>query len=131
MTKEEFAHMLLPVPGVVDCYVLRDDQGKVTDMISFYHLPSSVLNNEKHKKLEVAYSYYNVATTVPLMMLMKDLLIIARNLNVDVVNALELMENEALFNPLEFKPGDGFLQYYLYNWKCPPCDTKDVGLVLL
>jgi hypothetical protein len=58
----------------------------------------------------VAYSYYNVATTVPLVTLMKDMLIIARNLKVDVFNALELMENEALFPTLEFKPGDGFLQ---------------------
>ena len=90
--------------------MLKNAAGKVTDMISFYHLPSSVLNNPKHDHLEVAYSYYNVATTVPLVTLMKDMLIIARNLKVDVCNALELMENEALFPTLEFKPGDGFLQ---------------------
>ena len=123
--------MLLPREGVVDCYVLKDSSGKVTDMLSCYHLPSSVLNNDKHNHLEVAYSYYNVATTVPLVSLMKDLLIIARNVNVDVVNALELMENETVFEALEFKPGDGFLQYYVYNWKCPPVGTTDVGLVLL
>ena len=76
------ALQLLPREGVVDCYVLKNAAGKVTDMISFYHLPSSVLNNPKHDHLEVAYSYYNVATTVPLMTLMKDMLIIARNLKV-------------------------------------------------
>jgi len=131
MTKEEMAHQLLPREKVVDCYILKDSTGKVTDMISFYHLPSTVLSCEKHNHLEVAYSYYNVATTVPLVKLMKDLLVIARNVNVDVVNALELMDNESIFEELQFKQGDGFLQYYIYNWRCAALDTKEVGLVLL
>lgn len=131
MTEAELAHQLLPVDGVVDAYVLRNESGDVTDLLSFYFLPSTVLNHEKHNRLEVAYSYYNVATSVPMQELMQDLLVIARNQNVDVVNALELMENEPLFVPLEFKPGDGFLQYYVYNWSCPAMKTSDVGLVLL
>ena len=31
---------------------------------------------------------------------------------------------------LKFGIGDGNLQYYLYNWKCPKMDPKNIGLVL-
>lgn len=35
-----------------------ESQGKITDMISFYSLPSSILDSEKHKNLEAAYLFY-------------------------------------------------------------------------
>ena len=42
------------------------------------------------------------------------------------------MENApALLKELKFGPGDGHLQYYLYNWQCPEMEPADVGLVLL
>lgn len=31
MTEEEFAHWLLPREGVVDCFVVKDDNGKVKE----------------------------------------------------------------------------------------------------
>lgn len=37
----------------------------------------------------------------------------------DVFNALDLMENKTFLEKLKFGIGDGNLQYYLYNWKCP------------
>ena len=56
----------------------------------------------------------------------------ARQRDVDVFNALDLMENApALLKELKFGPGDGHLQYYLYNWQCPELEAADVGLVLL
>ena len=33
-------------------------------MCSFYHLPSTVIGHAKHRTLNAAYSFYNVATTV-------------------------------------------------------------------
>jgi hypothetical protein len=49
----------------------------------------------------------------------------------DVFNCLDLMENSAVLRELKFGPGDGSLQYYLYNWQCPPVSSDAVGLVLL
>ena len=49
----------------------------------------------------------------------------------DVFNALNVMENANFLEELKFGKGDGCLQYYLYNWKCPEMEPKDVGLVLL
>lgn len=62
-------------------------------MISFYCLPSSVLKNEKYKELRAAYSYYNVATSMPLKQLMQDALTYAKLEGFDVFNALNIMDN--------------------------------------
>jgi len=131
-SEEEFAHWLLPREGVIQSYVNTDPKtNEVTDFISFYHLPSSIMQNPKHTHLNAAYSFYNVATTVELTDLMKDALILAKRCKQDVFNALNLMENDLFLNELKFGIGDGNLQYYLYNWRCPEMHSKDVGIVFL
>jgi glycylpeptide N-tetradecanoyltransferase len=100
-------------------------------MCSFYHLPSTIIGNDKHSTLNAAYSYFNVAHTVPLESLMRDALVLARNIGADVFNALDLMENKKILEPLKFGIGDGHLQYYLYNWKCPEITPEELGVVLL
>ena len=127
---EEIAHILVPREGVVNSYVLEKD-GTITDFCSFYHLPSTVMTNPAHSKLNAVYSYYNVANTISFHDLMKDALICARNVGADVFNALDLSNNKAVFEPLLFGAGDGHLQYYVYNWKCPEITPQDIGLVLL
>lgn len=46
----------------------------------------------------------------------------------DVFNALDLMENKVFLEKLKFGIGDGNLQYYLYNWKCPPMEPDKVRI---
>ena len=126
---DEVRHWLLPRDKVVNSYVRTDDQGVVTDFLSFYHLPSSILNHDD--TLFAAYSFYNVATTVPLESLMNDALILAKGTGSDVFNALDLMENGSFLEELKFGKGDGCLQYYIYNWACPEMPPDKVGIVLL
>mmetsp|Transcript_22459 Transcript_22459/g.53002 ORF Transcript_22459/g.53002 Transcript_22459/m.53002 type:complete len:422 (+) Transcript_22459:286-1551(+) len=128
-SKEDVAHWLLPRPGVIDTFVMVGSNSKVTDMVSFYHLPSSILGMDE--TLHAAYSYYNVATSVDLLDLMKDALVVANQKETDVFNALNLMENETFLEELKFGKGDGNLQYYVYNWSAPPMNSGDIGLVLL
>lgn len=130
-TREEVHHWLLPREGVINTYVIQDekDKTKVTDMISFYHLPSTILG--KDETLYAAYSYYNIATSVNLTDLMRDALILANSTGSDVFNALNLMENDTFLEELKFGKGDGNLQYYVYNWSCPSMKSGDVGIVLL
>jgi glycylpeptide N-tetradecanoyltransferase len=130
-TEHDVAHIFLPRTGVVSTYVLDDVHGKVTDFCSFYYLPSTVIGNPLHNKLNAVYSYYNVAHTVPYEELIRDLLIIARDDGADVFNALDIMDNPTVFKNLLFGCGDGFLQYYLYNWKVATMPAAEVGLVLL
>lgn len=66
LSETDFGHQLLPREGVVDSFVVCDAAGEVTDLCSFYHLPSTVIGNDRHNKLFAAYSFYNVATSVTL-----------------------------------------------------------------
>ncbi len=128
---DEFAHMMLTREGVVRSWVVEGAGGAITDLCSFYHLPSTIIGNEKYNKLHAVYSYYNVATTMTMGELMQDLLILARDSGADVFNALDLMDNEPTFEPLKFGQGDGHLQYYLFNWKVPEVQPREIGIVLL
>ncbi|XP_071102854.1 glycylpeptide N-tetradecanoyltransferase 2-like [Haliotis cracherodii] len=128
-SEEEFRHWFIPRNGIVDSYVVEVD-GTVTDFVSFYTLPSTVMHHPQHKSLKAAYSFYNVAHKTPWVDLMQDALIVAKNVGFDVFNALDLMDNKEFLEKLKFGIGDGNLQYYLYNWKCPAMDTRRVGLVL-
>jgi len=131
-TEPEVAHWMMPREGVIYSYVRENpSSGEVTDVCSFYSLPSSILGNDKYNLLKAAYSYWNVATTVPLHELMYDSLILAKQHDFDVFNALNVMENDQFLKELKFGIGDGFLQYYLYNWKCPKITPDGMGLVLL
>lgn len=55
------------------------NDGKVTDFLSFYTLPSTIMNHPVHRSLKAAYSFYNVHTTTPLLDLMYDALILAKS----------------------------------------------------
>jgi glycylpeptide N-tetradecanoyltransferase len=63
---------------------------------------------------------------------MNDALILAKEADFDVFNALDLMENAEFIEPLLFGQGDGYLHYYLYNYRMSDVlSPGDVGLVLL
>ncbi|KAJ1654170.1 glycylpeptide N-tetradecanoyltransferase [Dispira simplex] len=164
---EEVSHWLLPVDQVVWTYVAESttEPGKITDLASFYSLPSSVINHATHKHVKAAYLFY-YATDADLTLLAptdrasdshtvtstanhrervsqcpqfkshfvklgQSLLTLARQNGFDVFNCLEMNYNHLLFDELKFKPGDGYLKYYMYNWRCPKVEPDQVGLVML
>ncbi|EGG14860.1 glycylpeptide N-tetradecanoyltransferase [Cavenderia fasciculata] len=129
--EHEIWHWFAPLKNVMDCQVLTDAQGNVTDLFSFYTLPSSIINHPKHKNLKAAFSFYNVATSIPVAELMQDALTVAKNNEFDVFNCLDIFENNQFIKDLKFAPGDGNLQYYLYNYSTPTKKSADIGLVLL
>jgi glycylpeptide N-tetradecanoyltransferase len=131
LDEHEIAHWLVPRVGVISAFVVEDPEThKITDLCSFYHLPSTIIGNDKYKTLNAAYSYYNVATSVSLTALMHDALVMAKQEKFDVFNALNLMDNQEFLQELKFGPGSGELQYYLYNWRCPRMASDRVGIVL-
>ncbi len=130
LNEDEVRHWLLPREKVVFTYVVEKD-GVVTDFASFYSLPSSVLGNEKHPTLFAAYQFWSAANTLSLTDLTNDVFVKAREEGFDVFNALDLMENQSIFEPLKFGIGDGLLHYYLYNWQSPVMKPSDIGLILL
>ena len=116
---------------MINSYVVENAEGVVTDLCSFYHLPSTIIGHDTYDTLRAAYSFYNVATSVTFEQLINDALIMAKQCDFDVFNCLDIQENEAFLKNLKFGIGDGHLQYYLYNWRCPPVKPNEVGLVLL
>ncbi|XP_010242274.1 PREDICTED: glycylpeptide N-tetradecanoyltransferase 1-like [Nelumbo nucifera] len=131
--ENDVEHWLLPNENVVDSYVVESPEThEITDFCSFYTLPSSILGNQNYSTLKAAYSYYNVATQTPLLQLMNDALIVAKQKDYDVFNALDVMQNESFLKELKFGPGDGQLHYYLYNYRIRhSLKPSELGLVLL
>jgi len=133
LTMDEFRHWMLPKSGVVNSYLsCNKATGAVENFCSFYHLPSSCVQHPVHSHIYAAYSYYNVATTVPLRQLINDCLGEAKKEGQDVFNALNVMENDEFLTDLKFGMGDGNLNYYLYNWGTNGrMEPSELGLVLL
>lgn len=131
-TVEEFKHFMMPREDVIFSFVVEDPETKnITDFFSFYYLPSSILRHEEHKLLKVAYSYYNVPGKHTIKEIMRDAIVIAKQKDMDVFNALDIMENGQVLEDLKFGVGDGHLHYYLYNWRIRELEAKDIGIVLV
>jgi glycylpeptide N-tetradecanoyltransferase len=129
-TKEEMAHIFLNNNFVV-CYVVEDDNGNVIDFISYYVLESRVLKSEKWQFIKKGYLYYYTCLGETSFKLIKNILIAAKNNEIDVMNALDIMENGCIFDELRFGMGNGSLYYYLYNWRIRPLKNIQIATILL
>jgi glycylpeptide N-tetradecanoyltransferase len=165
-TKEELKHWLLgnqelkDEDKVVQTFVVEDEEtGKITDFFSFYLLPFTILENSQHDELGIAYLFYYASDVSfeetdqakadqqlkkRLVDLIGDALIIAKSLGVDVFNAVSCQDNNMFLSELKFGEGDGFLNYYLFNYKAKfisgglnesnhvdPSNLSKVGIVML
>ncbi|KAK4269143.1 hypothetical protein QN277_022337 [Acacia crassicarpa] len=130
--ENDVEHWLLPKENVVDSYLVDSPEThEITDFCSFYTLPSTILGNQNYSILKAGYSYYNVSTKTPLLQLMNDALIVAKQKDYDVFNALDVMHNESFLKELKFGQGDGKLHYYLYNYRIRQAlNPAELGLML-
>lgn len=134
--KKEIKHFFLPRKDVMSTFVIADKDQNIQGLISYYHLPSSILKSSNYKDLKAAYSYYIVPTEAyDIKKLYFAALIMAKKEGFDVFNALDILDNKLVFDDADFlfKPGDGFLQYYMYNWQlgCGCFQPNEVGKVLV
>ncbi|GAA0184753.1 hypothetical protein Leryth_015487 [Lithospermum erythrorhizon] len=131
--ENDVEHWLLPKEDVIDSFLVESPEThEITDFCSFYTLPSSILGSPNYSTLKAAYSYYNVSTVTPLVQLMNDALIMAKRKDIDVFNALDVMQNGTFLKELKFGAGDGKLHYYLYNYRINHVlNASELGLVLL
>jgi glycylpeptide N-tetradecanoyltransferase len=130
--EEEVRHWLVPREDVVTAYVVENPEThEITDLVSFYTLPSTVIGNQQYKSLKAAYMFYTVPVTVSAGQLLTDALILAQSSGHDVFNALDIFENADLMKQLKFGIGDGKLRYYLFNWRTAEMKASEVGLVML
>ena len=41
------------------------------------------------------------------------------------------MDHQMFLKECKFMMGDGFLNYHLYNWKCPIIEPEMIGIMLI
>lgn len=127
---EQFKHYFFN-NEIVTTYVVEKN-GKVVDMLSFYNLPSQVLNPTKeHKMLNVAYVYYYTSNEETPYKMLKNTLIVANQKHVDVVQATDMMENKDIMKDLLFEEGPNKLNLYTYNWKLRDCTTREIAKAIV
>ena len=113
----------------------ESDPSVITDMFSFYRLNSTILNNDQHDSINIAYGYYYATTCgisnesssidtpvlkARLQLLFQNALILSKNLGFDVFNAVSNLDNPLFLDELKFGVGTGQLNYYLFNYKAFP-----------
>ena len=134
-SEEDVRHWLSPLDKVVYSYVVEEN-GRITDFISFYNLPSSVSGHPTYNDLKAAYLFYYAPKGMGQNEernrdLIKDAMIVAQQAGFDVFNALELLHTHTVLEELKFGKGDGSLHFYLYNYRCKDIDPHQMGLVML
>ncbi|XP_063362867.1 glycylpeptide N-tetradecanoyltransferase-like [Cydia amplana] len=129
--EDVFQHWFMPKPDIIDSFVVEAADGSITDFVSYYILPFTIVDQHPvYDTIKAAYAFYNVSTKTPWVDLMHDALVTAKNSGFDIFYALDVMDNKEFFEPLKFRLGDGNLHYYLYNWRCPSMTPNKIGLVL-
>ncbi|KAK3720121.1 glycylpeptide N-tetradecanoyltransferase [Vermiconidia calcicola] len=140
-TTEEIDHWICSEAskGVVSSFVVEKEGGGISDFVSYYLLESTVLrsNSRGRDTIRAAYLYYYAtesAFPIPntpkpkardlqetlahrLRGLMHDALVLAKKDDYHVFNALTLLDNPLFLKEEKFEPGDGKLNYYLFNWR--------------
>ncbi|KAI9832590.1 MAG: glycylpeptide N-tetradecanoyltransferase [Phylliscum demangeonii] len=137
-TEEEIEHLMVHRQQAEQ---VDPESQHITDFFSFYCLESRVI--AKHQTLRVAYLFYyatdaafpledkdkhdhddnnksHQAYQARLNDLIQDALILAKRFKLDVFNALTLLDNCLFLDKQKFGPGDGHLNYYLYNYRAAP-----------
>lgn len=51
-SREDFVHWFTPRPNIIESFVVETG-GQITDFVSYYTLPSSVMHHPVHKNLKV------------------------------------------------------------------------------
>ena len=100
-------------PAVIHTCVVLGAGSIITDLVSYYTLPSSVIGNDKYDSLKAAFMYYTVATKTPLQDLMQDILILASNRYYTSMHAI-LHALHASLQHLQLKDVFGCLQRCRY-----------------
>lgn len=132
-TKKEVEHWFTHRESIIECFVVLDEDKQISDLFSFYNLPSSVSGNKKYDSLKAAYAYYLVPGKLPIRDLVYACMVLAAQKGYDVFNMLDIMDNAQVFKDLLFCKGDGFLQYYFYNWvpSKKVLHPGEIGIVLM
>ncbi|XP_028332474.1 glycylpeptide N-tetradecanoyltransferase 2-like [Gouania willdenowi] len=130
LSLQDVQHWLVPRESVIDSYVIEGDDGELTDVVSFYRVSFKVLNHPFHSTLRAAHLFYIASAATDQADLVEDSLVLAKAKGLDVVTALDVMDNNSFLEKVKFSISPIGVHYYLYNWMCPTMKPDKVGLLL-
>jgi len=129
-TFEEFSKIFFN-NDIVTCYILTDKNNNVTDFISYYYIQLKIIKNNKVSFINTANLYYYTTLTESAYRLIRDILIIAQNKEIDVFNAFDIMENMYVLKELCFEPSKRVINYYFYNLNIRYLNNNQIGKIML
>jgi glycylpeptide N-tetradecanoyltransferase len=128
--QEDFNHHFLFRKNVIESYVVETN-GIISDFISFFFIPSKLLTNKKYSEITRGFLYYYFNTKTDLDKLVENGLYFMKENGIDVVNCVKQYNNEQFINKLKFMEGTGGLNFYFFNWICPPIKYSDMAIIMI
>lgn len=124
--KESFTHYFMSKPNVVYTWVIKK-AGLITDMISFYIIDNIVEKNYAYSEYKAGYLYYYFNSSLKLDQLINIGLNYGKDVGIDVFNILKMFDLQSIITDCKFAEGNGYLNYYLYNYKCNPMREDEIA----
>lgn len=118
---ETFKHIFFN-QNIMVVYVLKDDNDNIIDFISYYKLPYKV----GEQSIRCGYIFYYTCLEETSYRLISDMLIVARNNKMHLMNIMNIMESENILANLGFENASTNTYHYLYNWKTPTLINEQV-----
>lgn len=113
----------------IHSYVVEIDN-KITDFISFYKVPIVMLKND-NKEINRYNIYYYFYFETELDILVDNALYFIKKDGGELVRCLNQYDNKKFIEKLNFLEDSINLNFFLYNWACPPIDTSDMSLLMI
>ena len=128
--QEQFNHHFLFKKDVIESYIVETN-GIITDFISFFFIPSKLSTNPKYSEIKRAFLYYYFNTETDLEKLVENGLYFMKQNGTDVVNCVKQYNNQEFIDKLKFMEGTGGLNFYFFNWLCPPIKYSDMAIIMI
>lgn len=127
---QEFIHQFTFRENIIETYVVENN-GKITDMLSFYFIPSKLNKKYKYTDVTKAYIYYYFYTQTDLVKLVENGIYLMKKKKIDMINLMKQYDNDKFIDTLKFNEGNIDLNFYFYNWQCPQIEQNDMAIVMV
>lgn len=114
---------------IVQSFVLFGDDNNIVDFVSYKKTKSKIMKQKKTEYINIAHLYYYTSFDETSFRLIKYMMIDARNENMDMFMAMDVMENACVLEELFFT-FDTNVNYYLWNWKSKHLNASQIGYII-
>lgn len=136
-TLEEFTHLFYN-NKFIQSYVFTvkdendEDDEYVVDFVSYSVSEIEALKTDNISKIiRKGTLYYYTSLDNTIYLILKNILIAAKENNIDVFCAINSMEHGEVLKELNFEEFGHDLHYYLYNWKVKSMNSNQVGMLIM